>query len=241
MASTRGEVLFIGEGAALATASRNLTQAGFQMHSASRELEALELADKVHYDVLIVDLDLSHVDGVSLLRRWRERGSTTSVVWLSSKPNNALVATAAEVGVLQLLQKPTDAKALERVVTVAADRSRNLLAVLRAIVRPSTPPRSVAATDAKNEFGAILDTAVQDGAVVITKRDTPRAVLVSVDRVGALLAKLEPDLQALTHEFDELVARMQTPKARAAARGLFSADASRLGAAAVAGVKKRHG
>ena len=83
--------------------------------------------------------------------------------------------------------------------------------------------------------------AVQNGAVVITKHDSPRAVLVSVDRMAGLLAKHEPDLQALTREFDEMVAHMNAPKARAAARDLFAATPKQLGEAALAGVKKRRG
>ena len=221
----------------------------------SQEREALELTDKEPFDVLVVDLDLPRMDGLSLIRRLRESGSAAAVVWLTSRYTNELAAKAAEVGVLHLLQKPADAnhlaatmdlnlawsKVLERVVTVAADHTRHVLAVLRTIVRPTTVLRSVAATDAKNEFGAVLDTAVQDGAVVITKHDTPKAVLVSVDRVGAILANHEPDLQALSREFDELVVRMRTPKARVAARDLFTATPKEFGDAALAGVKKRHG
>ncbi len=55
-----------------------------------------------------------------------------------------------------------------------------------------------------------------------------------------LLAKHEPNLKALTQEFDEMVARMRTTKARAAARSLFTAAPGAFGAAAVAGAKK-HG
>ena len=78
------------------------------------------------------------------------------------------------------------ANVLERIISLAADSTRHVLAMLRTIVRPTTVLRSVAATDAKNEFGSVLEAAVQDGAVVITKHDTPKAVLVSVDRVGAV-------------------------------------------------------
>ena len=36
---------------------------------------------------------------------------------------------------------------------------------------------TVAASEAKNKFGQVLDSALRDGAVVITKHDTPKAVL----------------------------------------------------------------
>jgi antitoxin Phd len=238
----KGRVLFVeGDSAALKIGAKHLDRAGFVMRFARGEPEALELEAKEPFDVLVVDLDVPKLDGLSLLRRLQERGSTAAVVWLASERINAIAAEATEVGVLQVLQKPVDALALERVVSAGVNRARHVLSVLRAIVRPSAPQHSVPATEAKNEFGSILETAVQDGAVVITKHDSPKAVLVSVDRMDALLAKHEPNLQALTHEFDKLVARMRTPKARAAARELFSTPPKQLGAAALVGAKKRRG
>ncbi len=211
------------------------------MRSALAESEALALAAREVFDVLVVDLDLPRMDGLSLIRRLREKGSLASVVWLASERTNELALRAAEAGVLQILEKPTDPKVLEQLVTAGVEQTRHLLSTLRAILRPSAPHHSVPATDAKNEFGSILETAVHDGAVVITKHDSPKAVLVSVERVGALLAKHEPDLQALTRDFDELVARMRTSTARSAARDLFKATPEDLGEAALVAVKRRRG
>jgi antitoxin Phd len=218
-----------------------LGAAGFEVRSVAKELTALSLVAKEPFDVVIVDASLPGMDGMSLVSRLRERAPGTAVVFLTAQYTNQLAAEAAEVGVFQMLQKPTDSKSLERVVRAAVFQTRHLLSTFRAIVHPPNPPRSVPATDAKNEFGSILETAVQDGAVIITKHEVPKAILISVERARALLAKHEPDLQALSREFDDLVARMRTPKARAAARGLFTATPERLAEAAVAGVKRRDG
>ncbi len=95
------------------------------------------------------------------------------------------------------------------------------------------------ATDAKNEFGRVLDTAVEKGAVAITRRDAPKAVLLSIDEFDALVAAGERTLDTLTAEFDELLARMQTPAARKGMADAFNASPARLGKAAVAAAKKR--
>ena len=42
------------------------------------------------------------------------------------------------------------------------------------------------ATDAKNEFGRVLDTALEKGAVVITRHDAPKAVLLALHRDDVL-------------------------------------------------------
>lgn len=214
---------------------------GFDVRSVAKEVTALTLAAKEPFDVAIVDANLPGMRGMSLVSRLRERAPNMAVVLLTARYTNELAAEAAELGVFQMLEKPTDSKSLERVVRAAVLQTRHLLSTFRAIVHPASSPRSVPATDAKNEFGSILEAAVQEGTVVITKHDVPKAVLVSVERVGELLAKHEPDLEALSVEFDELVARMRTPKARAAARGLFTATPEQLGGAAVAEVKRRDG
>lgn len=222
-------------------AARGLEAAGFEVRSAAKGPAALALASKEPFDVVIVDASLPGLDEMSLVSRLRERSPGTAVVLLTAKYTNQLAAEASELGVFQMLQKPTDSKSLERVVHAAVFQTRHLLSTFRAIVHPPHPPRSVPATDAKNEFGSILESAVQDGAVVITKHDVPKAILVSIERVGALLVKHEPDLQALSAELDELVARMRTPKARGAARGLFTATPKQLGRAAVDALKPRDG
>ncbi|HXO28467.1 MAG TPA: type II toxin-antitoxin system Phd/YefM family antitoxin [Thermoanaerobaculia bacterium] len=95
------------------------------------------------------------------------------------------------------------------------------------------------ATDAKNEFGRVLDTALEKGAVVITRHDAPKAVLLAIGEFDALVAAGERTLDTLTGEFDELLARMQTSTARRGMADAFNATPARLGRAAVAAAKKR--
>lgn len=98
---------------------------------------------------------------------------------------------------------------------------------------------SVTATDAKKEFGSVLETVIRGGVVVITKHDTPKAVLISVDDFDALSQASEARLETLSQEFDALLARMQTPKARAGMKAAFNASPKQLGKAAVAVARRR--
>ena len=91
---------------------------------------------------------------------------------------------------------------------------------------------SVPATRLKNELGAILDQAARGGAVAITRHDSPRAVLISFEEFTALAKLRSPNLQELDAEFDHLLARMQTPAARAGMATAFDASPKALGAAA---------
>jgi antitoxin Phd len=91
---------------------------------------------------------------------------------------------------------------------------------------------TVAATRLKNEFGAVLEQAVRGGAVAITKHETPRAVLISYDEFQALVKTRAHNLSDLRAEYDTLLARMQTPKARKGMEAAFNASAAELGRAA---------
>ena len=98
---------------------------------------------------------------------------------------------------------------------------------------------SVTATDAKKEFARVLEMVIQGGVVVITKHDAPKAVLLSVDEFNALAHAPSLKLDALSGQFDALLARMQTPKARAGMKAAFAASPKQLGRAAVAAARRR--
>jgi len=98
---------------------------------------------------------------------------------------------------------------------------------------------SFKATDAKNAFGRMLETALREGAIVITKHDDPKAVLLSWDEFEALASARSEQLQALTGEFDALLARMQTARAQKGMQAAFDATPAQLGKAAAAATGRR--
>jgi antitoxin Phd len=98
---------------------------------------------------------------------------------------------------------------------------------------------TVTATDVKNEFGRVLEKVIQGGIVLITKHDQPKAVLLSVREFNALANANRIKLDTLSGEFDALLARMQTPAARAGMKAAFDASPKQLGKAAVAVARKR--
>jgi prevent-host-death family protein len=98
---------------------------------------------------------------------------------------------------------------------------------------------SVTASEAKSEFGRVLEMAIHGDAVVITKHAAPKAVLISVEHFNALSGAAETRLDTLDSEFDALLARTQTPKARRGMKAAFAASGKQLGKAAVAATRKR--
>ena len=96
---------------------------------------------------------------------------------------------------------------------------------------------SCTATAAKNELGKLLDR-LSYGAVCITRHETPKAVLLSIDDYEALAGTVGRNLDDLTREFDAMLERMQTPGSRDAMMAAFGASPSELGVAARAAAKR---
>lgn len=97
---------------------------------------------------------------------------------------------------------------------------------------------TIAATKAKNEFGAILEQANHGGAVAITRHDTPKAVLLSYEEFASLVKVRSCTLDDLGTAFEQLLAGMQTPKARKGVDAAFKASPAELGWAAVMAARK---
>ena len=83
-----------------------------------------------------------------------------------------------------------------------------------------------------------MDKATHGGAVAITRHDTPKAVLVSYDEFQSLVKARSRTLDDLGTEFDALLARIQTPRARKGIKAAFNASPAELGRAAVKATRK---
>ena len=97
---------------------------------------------------------------------------------------------------------------------------------------------TIAATKVKNEFGAILEQANHGGAVAITRHDTPKAVLLSYEEFVSLVKVRARTLDDLGAAFEQLLAGMQTSKARKGVDAAFKASPAELGRAAVKAARK---
>lgn len=93
------------------------------------------------------------------------------------------------------------------------------------------------ASEAKHNFGQLLDTALRAGPVTITKQHKPTAVLLSLDDYQRLTQVEDRTLAALSAEFDRRYEMMQAPGAAAAMQRAFDTPAGQLGIFAAASVR----
>lgn len=225
----------------------HLETAGFDVTRTASVASALVELTSKEFDLVLSDVRPASTDGFSLLRQMKERSLDTPTCLMFAQLDNASTIEATSLGAFQCLERPIDTASLRRVGELAvAARTRATAkagepSTFRSRLRGKVVPTSVSATDAKNEFGRVLDTAIRSGAVVITRHESPKAVLLSMDEFEELARQGSRRLDTLSAEFDALLTRMQAPQVRARMKAAFGAPAAESGKAAVEAVARRNG
>ncbi|MGR3379262.1 response regulator transcription factor [Salipiger abyssi] len=130
-----------------ANLSAALSAAGFRVELAGDGEEAWFLGDTEDYDLVVLDLGLPEIDGLSVLKRWRANGRTMPVLVLTARGTWQERVEGIEAGADDYLPKPF--------------RMEELVARARALVR-----RAGGHATALQETGALsLDTNRMEVAV----------------------------------------------------------------------------
>jgi antitoxin Phd len=240
---SKGRLLIVDdEPSILASYSRSLTEAGFEVDEAADGAEALRRVEGHRFDAVLSDVSMPQMDGLALLQRLRSRSPGLPVVLMQDGVDNLATIRATQFGAIQSLIKPIAADLLAETAdyVVRLSRSRNRIGpTLYDYRRGPEQTSSVTATEAKNDFGRILERVTRGGTVIITRHDAPKAVLLSVEQFDSLSRANEVRLDTLSGEFDALLAQMQTPGSRASMESAFGAPPEQLARAALAATRRR--
>jgi two-component system OmpR family response regulator len=86
--------------------TKGLTEAGYTVDHAADGEEAHFLGDTETYDAVVLDLGLPKLDGVSVLRRWREGESTLPVLILTARDQWSEKVAGFDAGADDYVTKP---------------------------------------------------------------------------------------------------------------------------------------
>lgn len=243
MQMPKGRVLIVDEEpSVLASYAATLSKAGFKVAEVSSGVDALGCIERYQFDAVFSAASIAAMDRFDFLRRLRVRSLELPVILMLDRPDNQAVVRGMEFRAFQSLVKPITAKLLAETAAHAVRfyRSRRSVPTMLLDSHTKRPGAvSISATKAKNEFAGLLEKVIQGSTVVITKHDSPKAVLVSIGEFDALSRASHTKLDRLSGEFDALLARMQTPSARAGMQAAFDATPKQLGKAAVSASRKR--
>ena len=88
------------------TLARGLGEEGHQVDVCATGQTALEQGQAIDYDVVLLDWSLPDLDGVSVLRAWREAGLRTPVLLLTARGSTGEKVTGLRAGADDYLVKP---------------------------------------------------------------------------------------------------------------------------------------
>ena len=100
-------ILLVEDQAALLKALRQgLEEEGFAVDVASDGEEADTKATGTNYDVVVLDIMLPKIDGLTLLKKWRAGGVTSHILMLTAKGTTGDKITGLDLGADDYLTKP---------------------------------------------------------------------------------------------------------------------------------------
>ncbi|MCZ2110318.1 MAG: response regulator transcription factor [Dehalococcoidia bacterium] len=125
---------------------------------ANNGAEALELAGKLQPDVVLMDLLMPVMDGITAIGRVRQQFPDIEVLALTSVLEDASVVGAVKAGAIGYLLKDTQADELRRAIRAAADGQVQLApqAAARLLREVRTPEAPEPLTDRENEVLTLL-------------------------------------------------------------------------------------
>ena len=125
----------------LRSLARVLAQAGCEVATTTDGGEAIALAASARFDVIVSDIRMPHVDGLTLLRAIRGRDLDVPVVFMTGMPTVETAVEAMEHGAFRYLLKPVEPAGLVEVVERAAQVHR--LARVRRKVADEIPGKPI--------------------------------------------------------------------------------------------------
>ena len=96
-----------------------LTEMGYNTVGANSGFEALDKYDTAKPDLLLIDFMMPEMAGLELLKRIREKDSSTPIVMLSAHSEPDLVMKAFEIGLDDFLLKPFRIEELQSSIDAA--------------------------------------------------------------------------------------------------------------------------
>jgi len=94
-----------------------LTSAGYSVSEAVNGSEGLEKAEAGAFDLIITDLNMPIMDGLTMIQQLRARGKVvgTPIVFLSTESDGDIKAQAKAAGATGWMTKPFDPEQLVRI------------------------------------------------------------------------------------------------------------------------------
>jgi DNA-binding NtrC family response regulator len=148
---------------------RNLSSRGYEVFRAGDVARAIELLDQTPVDLVITDLKMPRVGGMTLVRHVRENLKNTEIVMMTGFASVGTAVEAVKAGAEDYLAKPFTDEELLAVVERALEKLRLRRALQRDSPEPARPHGLIGESEAMREvFRGIAKAASTKATVLIT-------------------------------------------------------------------------
>ncbi len=103
------------------SAERVLNEEGYFVESAPNGREAMLRTERGHYDLLLTDLRMPEMDGISLIREMRQSRPSMGIVVITGYPSQKTIEEALDLGIIDYVMKPFTPEALKDVTHRATE------------------------------------------------------------------------------------------------------------------------
>jgi DNA-binding response OmpR family regulator len=163
---------------------RGLEEQGYAVDAASTGREALAWTDVVPFDLIVLDIMLPEMDGITVCRTLRSRGNQAAILMLTARDAVDDRVTGLDAGADDYLVKPFELKELLARLRALARRQsgqssgRNLLQVanLTMDTRTRRVTRGETLIDLTNKEYAVLECLMREPERILTRTEIAESV-----------------------------------------------------------------
>ena len=147
---------------------RNLEAKGYRVSTSPGAIEAIKILESVPIDLVITDLKMPEVDGLSLTRHIQENFKDTEVMMITGYPSVEGAVEAVKTGAEEYLPKPfTDEELLRAVKSVLEKAEIRKAAQIESAALPPIRHGIVGESDVMRKVFSAVEKAASSSATVI--------------------------------------------------------------------------
>ena len=112
----RRKILVVDDEAGTRASLRMIFKDAYEVLEAGDGAEALKILQNTRPDVILLDLIMSHINGIEVLKEVKRIAKQLPVIVITAIRNTEMMEAAMELGAFSYLIKPFDVRELEQIV-----------------------------------------------------------------------------------------------------------------------------
>lgn len=112
----RRKILVVDDEVGARASLRMIFKDDYEVLEASDGVEALKIVQNTRPDVILLDIIMSHINGIEVLKKVKSIAMQLPVIVITAIRNTEIMEAAMELGAFSYLIKPFDVRELEQIV-----------------------------------------------------------------------------------------------------------------------------